>query len=101
MTLRPRIRGVIVIRQTLTDIAEIEEARLRLLQCNRISRCVLRHLATVDTRALPSSSLLEHDRTLAQVQTAIAITEPSWVETAPHLHLLQVLEYIGNPATAS
>jgi hypothetical protein len=42
-----------VIRQTLTDITEIEEARFRLLQCNRISQCVLRHLATVDTHAMP------------------------------------------------
>jgi hypothetical protein len=90
-----------VIRQTLMDITEIEEARFRLLQRNRISQCVLRHLTTVDTRALPSSGQLEHDRALALVQTAIAITEPSWVTTAPHLHLLQVLQYIGNPATAN
>jgi hypothetical protein len=88
-------------RQTLTNIIEIEEARFRLLQCNRISQCVLRHLASVDTRDLPLSGQLEHDRTLAQVQTAIAITEPSWVATASHLHLLQVLDHIGNPATAS
>jgi hypothetical protein len=90
-----------VIRLMLTDITEIEEARFRLLQCNRISQCVLHHLATVETHALPSSGQLEHDRTFARVQTAIAITEPSWVATAPHLHLFQVLDYISNPACAS
>jgi len=88
-------------RQALTDMTEIEEARFRLLQCNRVAQRVLRHLGTVDTEALAPSGREEHDRTLAHVQTAIAITQPSWVATAPRLHLLQVLNYIGDPATAS
>jgi hypothetical protein len=101
MTLRPWIRGVIVISQTPIDTTEIEEARFRLLQCNHVSQRVLRHLKTVDTHAMPSLGQVEHGRALAQLQTALAITEPSWVATAPHFHLLQVLDYIGNPATAS
>ena len=75
----PRIRGVFVIRQTLTDITEIGEARFRLLQCNRVSQ---RSAPLCNGRHARPAVKLEHDRTLAHVQTAIAITEPLWVATA-------------------
>jgi hypothetical protein len=88
-------------RPKLEDMTEIEEARFRLLQARRAALRVLDRLATVAVERLSPSSREDYERVRAAAETAIAITDPDWVETAQREQLIQVANHLIDPASAN